>query len=203
MWTSPWCTAPTPGWTPSCRRRAVATVTTGRKGLLRYPGASPALMGACADRGVELCFFTPHNRFLARVQGETHGSVHLRKTQTLWSEDPCIGFMHEDRSGRASLALDLMEELRAPIADRFVLSLINRRMIEPRQFQIRENGAVLLEDSARRDILTAWQQRKQEVLTHPFLEEKIPWGLVPHVQAQLLSRWMRDDLDGYPPFRWK
>lgn len=295
-----------------------------------YPGASPSLMGACAERGVDLCFFTPHNRFLARIQGETHGSVLLRKTQTLWTEDtarsleaakafvigkvynekwviertlrdhperidgekltnvsaklsayltelpncadqtalrgleavaaqayfsvlddmilgdkkafifqgrnrrppldrvnallsfayallaresaaalegvgldPYLGFMHEDRSGRASLALDLMEEFRAPIADRFVLTLINRRMVDARQFQVKENGAVLMEDTARRDILTAWQQRKQETLTHPFLEEKIEWGLVPHVQAQLLSRWLRGDLDGYPPFRWK
>ena len=298
--------------------------------VFTYPGASPALMGACADRGVALCFFTPHNRFLASVQGETRGSVYLRKTQTLWSEnaaqslaaakafmigkvynekwvvertlrdhperidvarltdasaklstylkalpdcpdmtalrgveavaaqtyfavlddmilgdkrafafngrnrrppldrvnallsfayallareaasalegvglDPYVGFMHEDRSGRASLALDLMEELRAPVADRFVLSLINRRMLDAKQFQTRENGAVLIDDAARRDILTAWQERKQEIITHPFLDEKIPWGLVPHVQAQLLSRWMRDDLDGYPPFRWK
>lgn len=298
--------------------------------MFNYPGASPALMGACAHRGVDLCFFTPHNRFLARVQGETHGNVFLRKTQARWSEnvvqslvaakafligkvynekwvvertlrdhperidigkltevsrklsaflkvlpdcpdivalrgveavaaqtyfsvlndmilgdkhaftfhgrnrrppldrvnsllsftyallarettsalegvglDPYVGFLHEDRCGRASLALDLMEELRAPVADRFVLSLINRRMIDANQFHIRENKAVMIEDSARRDILTAWQQRKQEIITHPFLDEKITWGLVPHVQALLLSRWMRDDLDGYPPFRWK
>lgn len=298
--------------------------------VFTYPGASPALLGACAQRGVGVSFFTPHNRFLARMQGAVHGNVLLRKAQTLWSEDaprsleaakafmigkvynekwvvertlrdhpervdserlgvvsarlsaylrdmpacgtltdlrgleavaaqayfsvldemilgdkrafsftgrsrrppldrvnallsfayallarecaaglegvgldPCIGFMHEDRSGRASLALDLMEELRAPVADRFVLMLINRRMLEAKDFDTQENGAVLITDTARRAFLGAWQQRKQETITHPFLEEKVPWGLVPFVQAQLLSRWIRGDLDAYPPFRWK
>lgn len=297
---------------------------------MNRPGASPALMGACAERGVDLCFFKPSGRFLARVQGEAHGNVLVRRLQHRWADDaaqsltvakafiigkvynekwvvertrrdhaarvndaalaaasaslsgylhqlplcetmedlrgveavaakayfgvlnesilgdkehfafhgrsrrppldrvnallsfvyallarecaaalegvgldPYVGFMHEDRSGRASLALDLMEELRAPVADRFVLSLINRRMVDSRQFIIKEDGAVLLKDDARRDLLTAWQARKQEALAHPYLNEKLCWGLVPHAQALLLSRFIRGDLDGYPPFRWK
>lgn len=295
-----------------------------------YPGASPALMGACAQRGVDLCFYTPNNRFLARVSGETKGNLTLRRTQHQWAADgakslmvasgfitgkvynakwviertvrdhgervdadklrgaskklsgyleciqacadmeslrgleavaasayfgvfddmilgdkqsfyfhgrnrrppldrvnallsfcysllarevasalegvgldPYIGFMHADRVGRASLALDIMEELRAPIADRFVLSLINRRMVAARQFHVKENGAVLMDDELRKTVLSAWQSRKQEMLTHPFLNEKISWGIVPHAQALLLSRFMRGDLDGYPPFFWK
>ncbi|MEA5016746.1 MAG: type I-C CRISPR-associated endonuclease Cas1c [Candidatus Limiplasma sp.] len=295
-----------------------------------YPGASPALLGACAQRGVDICFFTPNNRFLARVCGETKGNPLLRKTQHQWAQDPArqtqaarylligkvynqkwviertlrdhgerveaqglrqasqklsgyldmladcggvdalrgieavaasayfgvfdhlilgdkahfsfsgrsrrppldpvnallsfcyallarevaaalegvgldpyIGFMHADRSGRPSLALDMMEELRAPMADRFVLSLLNRRMVDPKAFHFKENGAVLMDDALRRDLLTQWQSRKQEVLTHPYLEEKLPWGMVPHAQALLMSRWLRGDLEGYPPFLWK
>ena len=295
-----------------------------------YPGASPALMGACAERGVDLCFFTPNNRFLARVSGAVRGNVLLRRTQHEWARDdakcleisryfvtgkvynqkwviertlrdhaervdaqklreasrklsgylgmlpacadvdtlrgmeavaagayfgvfdelilgdkngfsfrgrsrrppldrvnallsfcyallareaaaalegvgldPYVGFMHADRPGRASLALDLMEELRAPLADRFVVSLINRRMIDPKQFSVKENGAVLMDDALRRALLTGWQSKKQEALSHPFLEEKITWGMVPHAQALLLSRFLRGDLDGYPPFLWK
>lgn len=295
-----------------------------------YPGVSPALMGACAERGVDLCFYTPNNRFLARVSGETRGNLLLRKTQHQWADDsakslkiasgfitgkvynakwviertlrdhgdridtgklrgasrklseylgsiqacedmislrgleavaasayfsvfddmilgdkqsfcfhgrnrrppldrvnallsfcysllarevasalegvgldPYIGFMHADRVGRASLALDMMEELRAPISDRFVLSLINRRMVAAKQFHVKENGAVLMDDELRKTVLSAWQTRKQEVLAHPFLNEKIAWGMVPHAQALLLSRFMRGDLDDYPPFFWK
>lgn len=295
-----------------------------------YPGASPALMGACAERDVDLCFFTPTNRFLARVVGSTHGSLALRRAQYDWAKDsakrlraaqyfitgkiynarwvvertlrdhaervdaeklssisarlagyareaascpdmealrgleavsasayfsvfddmiigdkqhfsfsgrsrrppldrvnallsfaysllareaasaltgvgldPYLGFMHADRAGRASLALDLMEELRAPLADRFVLSLINRRMVEFKQFTRKEDGAVLMNDELRKQFLTGWQERKRETITHPYLDEKLPWGLVAHAQALLLSRWMRGDLDGYPPFLWK
>lgn len=295
-----------------------------------YPGASPALLGACATRGVDVCFFTPNNRFLARVSGETKGNPLLRKTQYQWAQDParqtraarylligkiynqkwvlertlrdhgervdaqglrhasqklsnyldmlgdcadgdalrgieavaasayfsvfddlivgdkahfsfsgrsrrppldpvnallsfCYamlarevaaalegvgldpypGFLHADRSGRPSLALDMMEELRAPMADRFVLSLINRRMVDHKAFHYKEDGAVLMEDALRRELLTQWQNRKQETITHPYLGEKIPWGLVPHVQALLMSRWLREDLEGYPPFLWK
>jgi len=117
--------------------------------------------------------------------------------------DPYIGFLHTVRPGRKSLALDLMEELRAPYADRFVLSLINNRRLDKNDFKVMENGAVLLKDNARKLFLSEWQTRKQTDLTHPFLEEKIPWGMVPFSQALLLSRYLRGDLDQYPPFFWK
>ena len=295
-----------------------------------YKGASPALMGACAERGIDLTFLTPGGRFLARTCGPTRGNVVLRQTQLIWScdpihsaglgrmfligkvynsrwviertlrdhpqrvnkqllldaitrlkdtladledgvsldglmglegsaakayfdvfnelilrnkegfrfcgrsrrpppdavnamlsicytllysdvasaletvgLDPCIGFLHQIRPGRKSLALDLIEELRAPLADRFVLSLINLGSIVPGDFQTKENGAVYLKDDARQKLLAAWQRHKQEQLTHPFLKEKIPWGLVPYAQAMLLARYMRGDLDAYPPFLWK
>ncbi|MGI6004698.1 MAG: type I-C CRISPR-associated endonuclease Cas1c [Christensenellales bacterium] len=297
---------------------------------LGYTGASPALMGACAQRNIALCFLTPHGRFLARVTGGVRGNVILHKTQYLISEDkdactsiaqnmligklfnarwvleratrdhalrldvekikrasqfiqnavvrvqacgdldglrgyegeaasvyfnvfddlilqqkeafqflsrnrrppmdnvnamlsfvytllagdmaaaletvgldPYVGFLHRDRPGRASLALDMMEELRPVCADRFVLSLINRREVSAGGFRAQENGAVTMDDATRKTMLASWQARKQETLTHPFLKEKIPWGLVPYVQALLLARFLRGDLDAYPPFLWK
>lgn len=295
-----------------------------------YSGASPALMGACADRQVGLCFCTPRGRFLARTAGEYQGSVLLRRTQyrvaddplqscraassfifgkvynARWSIgrtlrdhamrvdaaaltdasqrlkgllptiadetdldtlrglegagaalyfgvldqmilnekehfffrarsrrppldnlnamlsfaysllandcasaleavglDPYVGFLHRDRPGRASLALDLMEELRPCMADRFVLTLVNNRMVGPGDFLRQESGAVSMDDGARRTFLKAWQAKKQETITHPYLKEKLPWGLVPYVQSLLLARYLRGDLDRYPPFLWK
>lgn len=295
-----------------------------------YRGASPRLMGACAERGIGLCFLTQHGRFLARVSGPVSGNVLLRTAQYRladtpdqalpiarmfltgkifngrWSLertlrdhalrvdtermkiaieqmkqalndlmhagsveelmgiegvaakayfsvfeqmilknpayfrfdgrnrrppmdpvnallsftytilgheitgalesaglDPAVGFLHALRPGRASLALDLLEELRAPLADRFVLSLINLGTITERDFAQKENGAFYLTDDARKRFLAAWQKRKQEVINHPFLKEKLPWGLVPHVQAMMMSRYIRGDLDAYPPFLWK
>ncbi|WP_138494919.1 type I-C CRISPR-associated endonuclease Cas1c [Paenibacillus pinistramenti] len=295
-----------------------------------YTGASPALMGACAERNIALTFMTRTGRFLARVVGESKGNVILRKEQyrisdnelrsslisrnmilgkmfnskwvleratrdhalrmdverikrvtasltetmklvqkaedleqlrglegsaavqyfsvldelilqqkeefffrgrnkrppldnvnallsfvyTLLSHDtqaaleavgldPYVGFLHRDRPGRASLALDLMEELRSVIADRFVISLINKRLITGKGFYQKENGAVIMEDSARKQVLQAWQERKQEKITHPYLNESISWGLVPYSQAILLARYIRGDLDEYPPFLWK
>lgn len=295
-----------------------------------YPGASPALMGACVKRDVALTFCTPRGRFLARVCGESSGNVLLRRKQYRVADDPeescriarsmifgklhnarwsiertrrdhglrledeklasasatlrellpvildttepdrlrglegagsaayfgvldemilqgrdtfyfhgrsrrppldplnallsfaysllandCasalesvgldayVGFLHRDRPGRASLSLDLMEELRPCMADRFVLTLVNNRIIKADAFEQQESGAVLLTDDARRDFLRRWQEKKKESLTHPYLGEKIPWGLVPYVQALLLSRYLRDDLDAYPPFLWK
>ena len=294
-----------------------------------YRGASPRLMGACAERGIGLCFLTQHGRFLARISGPVSGNVLLRTTQYRladtkddalpiakmfltgkifngrWSLertlrdhalrvdverlkgvigqmkqaladlmsagsveelmgiegvaakayfsvfdqmilknpayfrfdgrsrrpmdpvnalisftysilgheiagaleavglDPAVGFLHALRPGRASLALDLLEELRAPLADRFVLSLINLGTITERDFAQKENGAFYLTDDARKRFLTAWQKRKQEVITHPFLKERLPWGLVPHVQAMMMSRYIRGELDAYPPFMWK
>lgn len=295
-----------------------------------YSGASPALMGACAKRGVNLTFCTPTGRFLARTTGITNGNVLLRRQQyriadseadglavsanmiagklynSRWSIerairdhsaridvaklkaasevikdilplthsvlnaeslrglegtaaaayfrvlddmilrnkedfyfrernrrppldnvnamlsfvysllgndctaalesvglDAYVGFLHTDRPGRTSLSLDLMEELRPCLADRFVLTLINTQTVQGKDFEKTEDGAVRMKDDARKKFLKAWQERKQEVITHPFLEEKIPWGLVPYVQALLLARYIRGDLDAYPPFMWK
>ncbi len=295
-----------------------------------YAGASPALMGACAERDVALLFCTPQGRFLARVTGKTRGNVLLRRTQyrvadddrrsaaiaacmtsgkvynarrsiertrrdhamriddalfgdvsarlkallpnimaatdretlrglegmaavnyfrafgeqvlvdrqtfrfngrnrrppldpmnamlsfayTLLGHDcaaalecagldPAVGFLHCDRSGRDSLALDLMEELRPCMADRFVLSLVNNRVLQKDDFETTESGAVLMTDAARKRFLAQWQEKKRDTLTHPFLEEKIPWGLLPYVQALLLARHLRGDLDAYPPFLWR
>ncbi len=117
--------------------------------------------------------------------------------------DPAVGYLHRDRPGRASLALDLMEELRAYFADRLVLSLINRQQVNPKGFSQQETGAVIMDDATRKIVLVAWQKRKQEEITHPFLQEKIQLGLLPHVQAMLLARYLRGDLDGYAPFLWK
>lgn len=295
-----------------------------------YKGASPALMGACAERNIQLAFYTPRGRFLARCCGMENGSVLLRRTQyriadrnedacrvarnmifgkvynTRWvieralrdhpmrvdekklrgvaarmasqlpviekaedldilrglegstsadyfsvfnelilvqdSEfvfdgrnrrpprdnvnammsfayailandcaaalesvglDAYVGFLHTDRPGRASLALDLMEELRGPVADRLVLTLINNRMIRDKHFERREDGSVFLNPDGRKIMLTAWQDHKHEEITHPYLKDKISWGLVPYVQSLLLARHLRGDLDGYPPFLWK
>jgi len=117
--------------------------------------------------------------------------------------DPYVGFLHRDRPGRASLALDLMEELRSVFADRFVLTLINKKMIKASDFLVKENGTVILNDEGRKNFLSAWQNKKQEKITHPFLQEQIEWGMVPYVQALLLARYIRGDLDEYPPFMWK
>ena len=117
--------------------------------------------------------------------------------------DPYVGFLHKDRAGRNSLALDLMEELRNVYADRFVLTLINNRIVHSNDFIEQENGAVLLKDEARKQFLSEWQSKKRVSLVHPFLEEKINWGLVPYTQAMLLARFIRGDIDNYPPFFWK
>lgn len=295
-----------------------------------YSGASPALMGACAEKKIGLAFCSPRGRFLARVSGSAQGNVLLRRMQYRVADDPMqscriaknmifgkvynarwsiermrrdhamrideerfaavsarlqgllpqiaeettldslrglegigaaayfsvlddmilqgketfffhersrrppmdafnallsfayvllahdcasalesvgldayVGYLHRDRPGRESLALDLMEELRPCLADRFVLTLINNRIIKADSFEFRESGAVLLTDDGRRTFVQKWQERKKETITHPYLEEKVPWGLVPYVQSLLLARYLRGDLDGYPPFLWK
>ncbi len=117
--------------------------------------------------------------------------------------DPQIGFLHALRPGRDSLALDLMEEFRAPLADRVALSLVNLKQLSPRQFRKSESGAVEMNDEARKAVLLAWQQKKKEVILHPFINEKVEIGLLPHVQALLLARHLRGDLDAYPPFLLK
>ena len=295
-----------------------------------YKGASPALMGACARKGIQLTFLTPRGRFLARVCGQEQGNVLLRKEQYRLSDklekschiarnfifgkvynqrwvlertlrdhrmrvdaaklesasqalagllpaigtqtdldalrglegeasvryfhvfdemvlnqkadflfdgrnrrpptdnmnallsfayvllsndcasalesvglDSYVGFMHRDRPGRTSLALDLMEELRAPMADRLCITLVNNRVLQDKHFERQESGAVFLGEDGRKLFLSAWQTKKKEEITHPYLKEKMAWGLVPYVQSLLLARCLRGDLDGYPPFLWK
>ena len=295
-----------------------------------YRGTSPALMGACADRNISLCYMTPQGKFLARVTGKIKGNVILREQQYRSSQDeevslsiakncilgkiynsrwvlerairdhglqidvekvksasdnlkksleyikecqskeqlrgyegeaasiyfgvfdqlilqqkkdfpfhgrnkrppldnmnamlsfvytlltntvasalesvgldPYVGYLHTERPGRVSLALDMIEELRAVLADRFVLSLVNKKIVTGKSFKQKENGAVLLDDEFRKRLLAEWQSKKKETLTHPYLKEKVEWGMVPYVQAMLLARYLRGDLDGYPVFLWK
>jgi CRISPR-associated protein Cas1 len=294
-----------------------------------YQGVSPALMGACVERNVGLCFLTPNGRFLARITGKVKGNLLLRKKQYQISEDneqslpiaasfllgkisncrrvieralrdhamlvdaksltqvstflketlkaipqcknigeliafegsaakiyfgvydqlilhqredftfkersrrppldnmnsllsflytlltnevssaletvgldPYVGFLHQDRPGRPSLALDLMEELRPVFADRLALSLVNLKQIAGKGFSQMESGGILMDDETRKTVINAWQERKKEELLHPFLKERIPFGLIPHVQSMLLARFLRGDLDAYPPFFW-
>ena len=117
--------------------------------------------------------------------------------------DPYVGFMHTDRPGRRSLALDMVEEFRSVLCDRFVLTAINKRIVNNGDFIKREDGAVILTEEGRKSFFGAWQKRKYEELKHPFLEEKVEWGMLPYVQAMLLARYIRGDLDCYPPFMWK
>jgi len=117
--------------------------------------------------------------------------------------DPAVGFLHRERPGRPSLALDLMEEMRPVFADRVALSLVNRHQLSGRDFESTVSGAVLLRETGRKTVLVAYQERKKDELNHPFLGEKTTLGLVPLIQAQLLARRLRGELDGYPPFTWK
>jgi CRISPR-associated protein Cas1 len=117
--------------------------------------------------------------------------------------DPAVGFLHRDRPGRPSLALDLMEEFRPFLADRLVLSLINLRQVQAKGFDQSDSGAVVMNDETRKRVLVAYQERKQEEIVHPFLDEKVTVGLLFHTQALLLARYLRGDIDGYPPFIWK
>lgn len=114
--------------------------------------------------------------------------------------DPYVGFLHTDRPGRVSLALDMIEELRPYMAERFVISLINRKQISPKGFIVKESGGIIMDKDTKNIFLTAWQKRKQEEITHPFLNEKIEIGLLPYVQAMLMARFLRNDLESYPPF---
>lgn len=117
--------------------------------------------------------------------------------------DPAVGFLHRDRPGRPGLALDLMEEFRPFIADRLVLSLINLQRVQGKGFKRMDSGAVIMNDDTRKTVLVAYQERKQEEITHPFLGEKVVIGIIFHIQALLMARYLRGDLDGYPPFIWK
>jgi len=117
--------------------------------------------------------------------------------------DPAVGYLHQERPGRPSLALDLMEELRPVLADRLALALINRQQLSDKEFRVSESGGVYLNDDGRKLVLTAYQNRKQETLKHPFLGEETTYGLLMHVQALLFARFLRGDLEDYPPFFWK
>lgn len=117
--------------------------------------------------------------------------------------DPQVGFLHQIRPGRPSLALDIMEEFRAYLGDRIMLNLINLKQVTKKDFEIRESGEVRMSDNARKTVITAYQKRKQEEITHPFLGEKMTIGLLPHIQAQLLARYIRGDISEYPPFYMK
>jgi len=117
--------------------------------------------------------------------------------------DPQVGYLHSLRSGRPALALDLMEELRPVMADRITLTLVNRRQLGKKDFEERTGGAIYLDESGRKTVITAWQNRKKEEVNHPVLKKPVPWGLIPHIQAQLLARHLRGDLDCYVPFLWR
>lgn len=117
--------------------------------------------------------------------------------------DPAVGYLHRDRPGRPGLALDLMEEFRPFLADRMALSVINRQQVRGKDFRKTETGAVFMDDNVRKEVLVAYQKRKQEEIRHPFLGEQVKVGLLPFIQAMLLARYLRGDLDGYPPFFWK
>ena len=117
--------------------------------------------------------------------------------------DPYVGFLHTDRPGRPGLALDLMEEFRPYLADRLVLTLINRKQVQAKGFVNRDQSGILMDDDTRKEVLTAWQKRKQEEIQHPFLQESIPVGLLPYAQALLFSRFIRGDMDNYPVFVMK
>jgi len=117
--------------------------------------------------------------------------------------DPAVGFLHRDRPGRASLALDIMEELRPFFADRIVLSLINLQRIDNKGFRKTESGAVIMNDETRKAVLIAYQERKKDELLHPFIQEKVNIGMIPYIQSLLMARFIRGDLDSYPPFIWR
>jgi len=117
--------------------------------------------------------------------------------------DPQVGFLHRDRPGRPGLALDLVEEFRPFLADRLVLSLINRKQVQGKGFVQRETGGVVMDENTRKTVLVAYQERKKEEITHPFLQEKTTVGMLVHLQALLLARYLRGDLDGYPAFIWR
>jgi CRISPR-associated protein Cas1 len=117
--------------------------------------------------------------------------------------DPAVGFLHRDRPGRPGLALDIVEEFRPVLGDRLVLSLINKKRVQGSGFKKTESGAILMDDATRKVVLTAYQERKQETITHPFLGEETTVGMLVQLQARLLSRFLRGDIDGYPPFIWR
>jgi CRISPR-associated protein Cas1 len=208
----------------------VATVETCSKYLrnrlvkIRAAGSNSALLGyegECAKiyfEGLDHLILTDKNTFFIKSRSKRppldNMNAILSFIYTILAHDvqsaleavgldSYVGFYHKDRPGRASLALDMMEELRPFLADRLALTLVNRQQLKKGDFLQKESGAVLMKDDARKILLTAWQKRKKEEITHPFLREKIPLGLLPYVQAMLLSKYIRGELNGYPPFLWK
>ncbi|MEI6262498.1 MAG: type I-C CRISPR-associated endonuclease Cas1c [Deltaproteobacteria bacterium] len=117
--------------------------------------------------------------------------------------DPGVGFLHRDRPGRPGLALDMMEEFRSFLADRLALSLINLGQVKDKGFKKSDTGAVIMSDDTRKEVIVTYQKRKQDEILHPFIGEKVAIGILFHVQALLLARYLRGDLDGYPPFIWR
>lgn len=199
---------------------AVRTMDRAKKEVLRAT-SKDLIRGLEGDAAS--CYFSVFHRLIINQEADFHFSGRNRRppkdavnamlslAYTLLTNDitsaletvgldPYIGFLHTMRPGRASLALDMVEELRAYLGDRFVLSLINRKQICASDFLYQGEKGVVLTDNGRKTFLTAWQNRKRETVTHPFLQEKIPIGLIPHAQAMLLARCIRGDLDAYPVF---
>lgn len=186
--------------------------------VFNYNGVSASLMHKCLERKIGLHFLSETGYYLYTGRKRrppedplnaclsfayTLLSTEVKNALTTVGLDPYIGFFHTDRPGRISLALDMMEELRGVMADRFVLSLINRGQINSKDFTYMESGAVLLSEDSRAKFLQEWHKYKQQKLTHPYLKEQVLWGLVPYTQALLLARYIRGDLDEYPAFCWK
>jgi CRISPR-associated protein Cas1 len=195
---------------PDLRQAATIDQVRGYEGeaALQYFGAFNALLTASAE--AEAFRFTirsrrpPLDRINALLSFLYTLLLHdARSACEAAGLDPAVGFLHADRPGKPSLALDLIEELRALMADRLAFSLINRRQIVPGGFRVRENGAVEMDDATRKAVLVAYQQRKRDALTHPVLGETTTVGMLVHLQALLMARWIRGDIDGYPPFLWK
>ena len=192
-----------------------------------YMGASPALMKMCGIEGeaattyfsvfdqmiISQCEDFPFNGRNRRPPKDKVNAL-LSFVYTLLNHevqsaletvglDPYVGFLHTDRPGRASLALDMMEELRAYLADRLVLSLINRKQISGKGFVEHGDNGIVMDEDIRKEVLLAWQKRKKETIIHPYLNESVPIGLIPYIQAMLLARFLRNDLDNYPVFLMK
>ena len=175
-------------------------------------GAAATLYFSCFDRMLgETCPFRFETRSRRPPRNEVNAALSFvytllrREVQSALETvglDPAAGYLHTLRPGRPSLALDLMEELRGSLCDRFVLTLFHRKQLSATQFE-QDEEAVYLNGKGRRTVLSAWQKRKSEPILHPFLGEKVPIGLIPYAQAMLLARVLRGDLDCYPPFVWR
>ena len=169
-----------------------------------------SVLGHCLTQEEEFCAFEgrskrpPRDPFNALLSFVYTLLMHdARSALESVGLDSAVGFLHRDRPGRASLALDLMEEFRSVLADRLVLTLFNRKQLGAKDFEQEESGGVFLKEEARKVVLNAWQERKKEVIEHPFLQEKVTVGMLLFIQAQLLARFLRGDTEVYPPFIWR